>query len=85
MTTTIDAAGRVVIPLGIRTRAGFRAGTTLEVSLDDSGVRLTRTVAGPKLVKVGSRLVARPTVAPHEVPVVDFADLVERERDRWPW
>jgi AbrB family looped-hinge helix DNA binding protein len=85
MKTTIDKAGRVVIPAPIRERAGFKPGTELEVVLDDVSVRLIRRVPGPKLVRVGKRLVARPTVRADKVPHVDLADLVGRERDRWPW
>jgi len=55
------------------------------VILDDVSVRLIRRVPGPKLVRVGKRLVARPTVPPAKLPRVDLADLVAQERDRWPW
>lgn len=85
MRATIDKAGRVVIPAPIRARAGFRPGTELEVVLDDVSVRLLRRVPGPKLVRVGRRLVARPAVAARDLPRVDLAGLVEEERARWPW
>jgi AbrB family looped-hinge helix DNA binding protein len=84
MRTTIDKAGRVVIPATVRERAGLTPGTTLEISLDEFGIRLERVAPGPRLVKVGKRLVARPTVAPEERPPVDVASLVEAERNRWP-
>ena len=85
MRATIDKAGRVVIPAPIRARAGLRPGTELEVVVDDVSVRLIRRVPGPRLVKVGRRLVARPTAAARDLPAVDFAALVEEERNRWPW
>ncbi len=85
MKTTIDKAGRVVIPAQIRERAGFKPGTELEVVLDDVSVRLIRRVPGPKLVRVDKRLVARPSVPTARLPRLDLADLIERERDRWPW
>jgi AbrB family looped-hinge helix DNA binding protein len=84
MKTTIDKAGRVVIPAQIRERAGFKPGTELEVVLDDVSVRLIRRVPGPKLVRVDKRLVARPSVPTARLPRLDLADLIERERDRWP-
>lgn len=84
MKTTIDKAGRVVIPAPIRTRAGLRPGTTVDVLLDDLSVRLVRHVPRPRLVRVGGRLVARPTVAAKDRPDVDVAALVEEERNRWP-
>jgi AbrB family looped-hinge helix DNA binding protein len=84
MITTIDRAGRVVIPAAIRERAGLSPGTELEVSMDDFGVRLERVAPPPRLVKVGRRLVARPTTAVQTRPVVDVAALIEEERNRWP-
>jgi AbrB family looped-hinge helix DNA binding protein len=84
MKTTIDKAGRVVIPAAIRERAGLSAGAELEVTEDEVGIRLERIAAGPRLVRIGRRLVARPTVAPDNRPVVDIAALIEEERNRWP-
>jgi AbrB family looped-hinge helix DNA binding protein len=84
MRTTIDKAGRVVIPASIRDRAGLTPGAELEVTLDESGIRLERVAPGPRIVKVGRRLVARPTVASDNRPVIDIAALVEDERNRWP-
>jgi AbrB family looped-hinge helix DNA binding protein len=85
MKTTIDRAGRVVIPAPIRERAGFKPGTELEVVVDDVSVRLIRRVPPPKLVRVGKRLVAQPSVAVDKLPSVDLAALVTEERNRWPW
>jgi AbrB family looped-hinge helix DNA binding protein len=84
MRTTIDKAGRVVIPAGIRERARLSPGAELEITEDDTGIRLERVAAGPKLVKVGRRLVARPTVSPDARPRLDVATLIEDERNRWP-
>lgn len=82
MTITIDKAGRVVIPAAIRDRAGLVAGAELEITLDETGIRLQRIAAGPRLVKVGKRTVARPTAGTR--PAIDIAALVEEERNRWP-
>ena len=84
MRTTIDKAGRVVIPAGIRDRAGLTAGSDVEITVDDFGIRIERVAAGPRLVRVGRRLVARPTVSRDDRPPVDIAALVEDERNRWP-
>jgi AbrB family looped-hinge helix DNA binding protein len=84
MQTTIDKAGRVVIPAAVRERAGLSPGTALEVTVDELGIRLERVAAGPRLVKVGRRLVARPTVGANARPSIDVAALVEEERNRWP-
>jgi AbrB family looped-hinge helix DNA binding protein len=84
MKTSIDRAGRVVIPASIRERAGLVAGAEIEVTLEDAGVRLQRVAAGPRLVKVGRRTVARPTAPSEGRPTVDIAGLIEEERNRWP-
>jgi AbrB family looped-hinge helix DNA binding protein len=84
MRSTIDKAGRVVIPAPLRERAGLAAGATLEITADDTGIRIERVAPGPKLVKIGRRLVARPTAAADERPPVDVAALIEEERNRWP-
>lgn len=85
MKTTIDKAGRVVIPAAIRSQADLRPGTELEIILDDFSIRLVRAVPGPKIVRKGNRLVARPTAPPENRPHIDLARLVEEERNRWPW
>ena len=84
MKTTIDKAGRVVIPAAVRERAGLSPGAELEIIVDELGIRLERIAAGPRLVKVGRRLVPRPTVAADDRPAVDIALLIEEERNRWP-
>jgi AbrB family looped-hinge helix DNA binding protein len=85
MRSTIDKAGRVVIPAAIRERAGLTPGSELEITEDELGVRVQRVAPGPRLVKVGRRLVARPSVgADNNRPTIDIAALVEEERNRWP-
>jgi AbrB family looped-hinge helix DNA binding protein len=84
MRTTIDKAGRLVVPAAIRERAGLTAGTEIEITLEDTEVRLRRVAPGPRLVKVGRRLVARPTAPSDTRPTIDVASLVEDERNRWP-
>ena len=84
MRTTIDKAGRLVIPASIRDRAGLSPGTILEITVDEFGVRLEPVAPGPRLVKVGRRLVARPTSDVNTRRVLDIASLVEDERNRWP-
>ena len=73
-----------MIPAAIRERAGLTPGTLLEVTADESGVRIERVAPGPKLVRIGKRLVAKPTAGADTRPTVDVAALVEEERNRWP-
>lgn len=84
MKTTIDKAGRVVIPAPLRARAGLLPGTPLDVILEGDSIRLVRDVPGPRIVRRGGRLVARPSVPPGQRPRIDVAALVEEERNRWP-
>jgi AbrB family looped-hinge helix DNA binding protein len=84
MVVTIDKAGRVVIPAAVRERLGIRAGTPLELSVEDSAIRLAPAAPKPELVKRRGRLVARPTAPRKDVPAVDVAALIEEERSRWP-
>jgi AbrB family looped-hinge helix DNA binding protein len=84
MRVSIDKAGRIVIPASIRERTGLVAGAELDLTLEDATIRLRRVAPGPRLVKVGRRLVARASVPSDARPVVDFAALVEEERNRWP-
>ena len=84
MKTTIDRAGRVVIPAALRERTGLVAGAELELTLEDSGIRIERVAPGPRLVRIGRRLVARPSAPSKARPNVDVAALVEEERSRWP-
>jgi len=84
MRTTIDKAGRVVIPAPLREKAGFTPGAELEISADEQGIRLERVAEGPRLVKIGRRLVARPRASADSRPSVDVGALIEEERNRWP-
>ena len=73
----------MVIPAALREKAGFEAGAVLQVSVDETGIRLERVAEGPALVKVGKRLIARPRAVAGR-PHVDVAALVDDERNRWP-
>jgi len=83
MKTTIDKAGRVVIPAAIREKAGFTAGTKLEVVVDDLSVRLIRTATPAAIKRRGKRLVVKPAAA-SSAPAIDVQRLIEEERNRWP-
>jgi AbrB family looped-hinge helix DNA binding protein len=85
MKTTIDKAGRVVIPAAVRERAGLKPGTRLDVFVDDIAIRLVPTGPEPELLRRGRRLIAKPTAKRQDLPKVDLAAMVEEERNRWPW
>ena len=83
MITTIDQAGRIVIPKDIREKAGLAAGTEIEIIYDGTGIRIHRAVPAPKLDRIRGRLVARPTASTETMEELDVADIVEAERERW--
>ena len=84
MSSTIDKAGRLVIPAAIRERAGLTPGTELDVVVDELGVRLVRRVPPPELRRVRGRLVAKPTAPNEKLPAIDPSAWIDAERDRWP-
>lgn len=84
MTTTIDKAGRVVIPAPIRDKHGLLAGTELEISVDELGIHLRRSVAGPEIVEEGGLRFSRPRVDADKLPPIDLERLIDEERQRWP-
>ena len=73
-----------MIPAALRERAGLTPGAELEIAADELGIRIERVSPPPRLVRVGGRLVARPTAPVDARPPVDVATLIEEERNRWP-
>jgi AbrB family looped-hinge helix DNA binding protein len=76
MRSTIDKAGRVVIPKPLRDRVGLLAGD-VELSVDGAGIRI-EPVAGEGLVEERGRLVI-PTSG---VPIDDELVRTLRDADR---
>ena len=84
MVTTIDKAGRLVIPAALRKRLGLVPGTEVEIRLEGFSLRLVRAAPGPEVVRRRGRLVARPRAGEGERPSIDISSVIEEERDRWP-
>ena len=78
MLTTIDAAGRVVIPKALRDRAGLVPGTALIVELDGAGIHI-ESAPGEGLVRSG-RFLAVPASG-HTVDD-DLVDRLRRDGQR---
>jgi AbrB family looped-hinge helix DNA binding protein len=76
MKTSIDAAGRLVIPKEIRREAGLRPGTPLEIRWEGGRIEIEPAPLPVKLVRRGRLLVAEPRGA---APPLDRA-AVERTR-----
>ena len=77
MNTTIDSAGRLVIPQEIRREAGLKAGMTVEVRWRAGRIEIEPLPLPVKLVRRGKLLVAVPEGA---VRGVLAAETVERTR-----
>jgi len=56
MKTTIDRAGRVVIPISLRDRIGLAGGGEVEIALDGAAIRI-EPVAGTALREEGGLLI----------------------------
>lgn len=76
MKTTIDAAGRLVIPKELRREAGLQPGTELEIRLRQGLIEIESTPLPVKLKKRGRFLVAMP-----DQPISQLTgETVERTR-----
>lgn len=58
MQTTIDAAGRVVVPKALRDALGLTAGTTVDISIYGGGLQVVPGGRTARLRRVAGRLVA---------------------------
>jgi len=78
MRTTIDPAGRLVIPKRIRDRLGLRGNEQVEITERDGRIEIEPAPTEVDLVREGSVLVARPDRA--LPPLTD--DIVRETLDR---
>jgi AbrB family looped-hinge helix DNA binding protein len=65
MKSTIDAAGRVVIPKEIRRQAGLGAGAAVDIRYENGQIEIEPLSVPMKLVQQGQLLVAVPV---HDIP-----------------
>ena len=76
MKTTIDLAGRLVIPKEIRREAGLKPGMPLDIRLRDGRIEIEPAPLPVRLVRKGKLLVAVPGTAVAALT----AETVERTR-----
>jgi AbrB family looped-hinge helix DNA binding protein len=80
MRTTIDGAGRVVIPKAVRDEAGLEAGSEIEVAFRDGRIEITPVGMPMRLAQRGTTTVIE---AEGQMPVLtvdDVRDALERTR-----
>jgi len=80
MRTTIDKAGRIVVPKAMRDELGFAGGTELEISLVDGHIEIEPVTSHIRLERQKGRLVA---VSDREMPVLtaeQVRDYLEKIR-----
>lgn len=80
MRTTIDAAGRMVIPKSIRQQAGLRAGMQLDIRWSDGHIEIEPAALPVKLVREGHLVVAVPEM---DVPPLTDEMVAETREALW--
>ena len=82
MKTTIDGAGRVVIPKALRDRAGLKPGTELDIRDSDGIIEITPSAPRGRVVREGALLVWEPESGAGSVSEEEIVALVEEDRER---
>ena len=80
MRTTIDKAGRIVVPKAMRDELGFNGGTDVEISLVDGHIEIEPVTSHIRLERKKGRFVA---ASDREMPVLtaeEVRNLLERLR-----
>ena len=80
MRTTIDRAGRVVIPKGIREQAGLHAGAELDVELRDGRVEIEPAGVAMRIVEKDGTVAIEAAVPMPRLTVEEVRETLERVR-----
>lgn len=79
MTTTIDSAGRVVIPKALRERAGLEAGSRIDFCFRDGVIEISVVAEDPEWEQVGR--VRYPVFQSPGLTTDEITDIIESGRD----
>jgi AbrB family looped-hinge helix DNA binding protein len=79
--TTIDKAGRVIIPKDIRLKAGLEPGMNLDIRYQDGRIEIEPATVPVKLVRKGRLLVLVPQGKMPQMPA-DVMQWARRQRDQ---
>jgi AbrB family looped-hinge helix DNA binding protein len=80
MRTTIDGAGRIVIPKAVRERLGLDGGAHLEIAERDGFLEIRPVGRSVRLDRSGKRPVLRAPAGTSELTVEDVRAVLERTR-----
>jgi AbrB family looped-hinge helix DNA binding protein len=81
MQTTIDKAGRVVIPRPLRERAGLKPGTTLTLVYHDGRIEMTPAKQEVRVSRRGSRLVLSAPASTEPLTVEQVNEILQDTRE----
>ena len=82
MKTTIDSAGRVVIPKALRERAGLRSGDELDLRYSDGIIEIIPLAPKGRILREGSLLVWEPEKGAGTVTTEEILARIEEDRNR---
>ncbi len=80
MKTTIDAAGRIVVPKPLRQALGLKPGQALELRVGDGRLEIEIAATPMKLLRRGKGVVAVPDAELPALTAAQVRDTVERMR-----
>jgi len=80
MKTTIDPAGRIVVPKALRQALGLKAGQTLDIRAGDGRLEIEIAPTPMQLKKRGEGIVAVPDEALPPLTAEQVRDTLERLR-----
>jgi len=80
MRTTIDAAGRIVVPKPLRDALGLKAGQALEINAGDGRLEIEVAATPMKLDKRGKGVVAVPETDMPPLTAEQVRETLERVR-----
>jgi AbrB family looped-hinge helix DNA binding protein len=82
MKTTIDLAGRVVIPKALREGAGLKPGAELEIRFSNGVIEIAPAAPRGRIVREGALLVWEPESGAGTVSEDEIVELIEADRER---
>ncbi|HUF79452.1 MAG TPA: AbrB/MazE/SpoVT family DNA-binding domain-containing protein [Thermoanaerobaculia bacterium] len=80
MRTTIDHAGRLIVPKALRDELRLTGGTLLEIRLREGRLELEPVATPMRLERRGRRLVATTDEPLHRIDADDVRAVVESQR-----